>query len=75
MYGFAGVSVPDDRGLSLIGHSDCSDLAPAFGSGLFGCADLSRPDGSRVMFDPPEMWEDLGELLLCRPHWPAFVVE
>lgn len=66
VYGLARVSVPNDRGLSLIGHSNCSDHIPVVGSGLFGCVDLGGPDGRRVMFNPSRTWKDLAELFFCR---------
>jgi len=63
----AGVGIPHNRGLALVGNADGgdilavdSDLGDSFGYDR--C--LGSPDLVRVMFHPSRLREDLGKLML-----------
>ena len=76
--GLAGLAIPDDRGLALVGDADGGDVArpelrPA--QRLGGDGDLRRPDLLRVVLDPAGLRKDLLELLLADGHDGAVVIE
>ena len=64
----AGLAVPDDGRLALVGDADGGDVrrraSPRAAERLDGDADLRRPDLLRVVLDPAGLRKDLRELLL-----------
>ena len=63
----AGATVPEQRGLALVGEADGGDLFPrqiGLGQGGEGGAAGGRPQVARVVFDPAGAGKVLGELLL-----------
>ena len=74
----AGLAVPDDGGLALVGDADGRDVArpqPGAAERLDRDGDLRRPDLVRVVLDPAGLREDLLELLLRDADDGAVVVE
>ena len=74
----AGLAVPDDRRLALVGDADRGDVprpdlraAERFDAD----ADLRRPDFLRVVLDPAGLRKDLCELLLRDRADGAVVIE
>lgn len=74
----AGVAVPDDRRLPLVGDPDSGDLV-GLDLGLDHHVGHHRlnaiPDLRGVVLHPARLREVLGELLLAHPHLVAIVVE
>src|SRR5262249_17486779 len=74
----AGRSLPDQRGLALIGHADRGQLVGAETSLAQSGRNhlLGRlPDLHRVMFDPAWRWIDLAMLAVGRAQGPAVTAE
>ena len=78
MDGFAGLAIPEEGGLALIGDADGGDL---FGGELglfqrsFGGGELGFPNRLGIMFHPAGLWEDLRKLLLCHGLHTSGVIE
>src|SRR5690606_34748475 len=76
--GAAGVLVPDDGGLALVGDADGSDVA---GAGVGGAQDVGddglgvAPDLHGVVLDPAGLREELGVLALRGDDGPGAVEE
>ena len=74
MHRAARLLVPNDRGLALIGHTDCGEIG-GLKAALVQCALYDRfgirPDFERVMFHPTRLRVDLRELALVGGNEPA----
>ena len=73
-----GLSVPDDRGLALIGDADRAHAAPGrpgFQERLRRDPDLRRPDLHRIVFDPSLAGKVLRELVRGGGDDPAALVK
>ena len=76
--GLAGVLVPDDRGLALVGDADGGDVGGGDAGLLEGALDdllAARPDLRRIVLDPARLGVDLLVLLLVDRDDAAGVVE
>ena len=76
--GFAGVLVPHDGGLALVGDADGGDVRGGgtdVGHGLLGNFQLGGPDLVCIMLDPAGLGEVLGKLLLCNTAHLALLIE
>ena len=76
--GLAGLAIPHDRGLALVGDADRGDVARTHaraGQHLHGDAGLRRPDLQRVVLDPAWLRKDLSELALRDSLDPAVPIE
>ena len=65
----AGASVPQDRGLALVGDPDCREVAslePGLGQRSVGYLDLAGLKLARVVLDPSGLGKYLLKLLLPR---------
>jgi hypothetical protein len=76
--GLAGVAIPDDGGLALVGDPDGGDIGRAdirLREHL-GCdSGLSGPDIARVVLDPAGLWENLRKFFLRDGDDRAGVIE
>jgi hypothetical protein len=78
MKGPAGLTVPDNCGLALIGDTHGGDLIrfhSAFAEHSPGSVQLSRPDLFGLMLNPAGLWIELFKLLLCDCSRASFTVE
>ena len=75
--GLAGVAVPDDGGLALVGDADGGHLGPAghVRQRGAGAGELGAPDLGRVVLHPAGAREVLGDLALVRRDGGAGLVE
>ena len=64
---FAGLTVPDDGGLALVGDADGGDLAGGLDR-LAAGRQRGVPEVLRIVFNPAALRKMLGELLLRRGH-------
>ena len=65
------LSVPDQRGLALVGNPQGRDLPgrdAGAGQGLARCGELQAPDFQRVMLHPAGLGIDLRQLFLRHGH-------
>ena len=78
MDGLAGVLVPHDGGLTLVGDADGGDVRGGDAQVLHGLLrhfQLGGPDLLGVMLDPAGLGEELGELLLGHTAHLALFIE
>jgi len=76
--GLARCLVPHHTGFALVGDAQRGHLMRAnacLGQRLLCRGQLGLPNLHRIMFDPPWLWVDLSDLLLCHGHDLAAGVE
>ena len=76
--GFTRFAVPDNRGFALIGHAHRGNFTrrhASFAKGRTGAGDLRTPNSHGIVFDPPGLRVELGELHLFHGHDLSEVVE